>query len=387
MLYLHAEQVGISRLWDPGTYGEPGSPEGLVNNPQRGDVMRFMRFFPGVLAGFALTVFSGAALGAQPGTVTVGSAGVIRYLEKGQPPVVIHLTVEQARGRRAAHGSHGGPPPRGQTTNDLIYNGGTGGTGVETAPKIYLVLWGSQWTGNDPSGEVATLESFLYGMGGSSWLNTATQYCQGVKKGTIYCNGAGTAAGNQAGMFPPNNYVNAVWQDNGSAAPNKPKQSQIAAEAVKAAQHFGNTGATANDNAQYVIATASGYNSTGFGSQYCAYHSYTTSSYGDIAYTNLPYITDAGASCGANFNGLGPDAGITIVEGHEAAETITDQFPSYGWLDSGGSEIGDKCAWIAKGQQGASANVTFPDGATFPVQSLWSNAFNSGGGGCVMTYP
>jgi serine protease len=97
----------------------------------------------------------------------------------------------------------------------------------------------------------------------------------------------------------------------------------------------------------------------------------------------LPYITDAGASCGANFNGLGPNAGVTIVEGHEASETVTDQFPSSGWVDASGSEIGDKCAWISSGQ-GAATNTTFTTG-TFPVQSLWSNAFNSGAGGCVLS--
>jgi serine protease len=136
---------------------------------------------------------------------------------------------------------------------------------------------------------------------------------------------------------------------------------------------------------QYVIATASGNNASGFGTQYCAWHSSTSSTYGNIAYTNLPYITDAGGSCGANFNGLGPNAGITIVSGHEMAETITDQFPSTGWLDAGGEENGDKCAWISSGQ-GASANITLSTGA-FPVQSLWSNAFNNNAGGCVLSYP
>ncbi len=62
------------------------------------------------------------------------------------------------------------------------------------------------------------------------------------------------------------------------------------------------------------------------------------------------------------------------------AETITDQFPNGGWLDSSGSEIGDKCAWISSGQ-GASADVSFSTG-TFAVQSLWSNAT----GNCVMSY-
>ena len=197
--------------------------------------------------------------------------------------------------------------------------------------------------------------------------------------GTITCGTSGTHAGNQTGIFA------GVWADNTSSAPSKPKQSQLAAEAVRAAQHFGNSTASSNASVQYVIATATGNSSSGFGRQYCAYHSSTSSAVGNVAYTNLPYITDAGASCGANFNGLGPDAGITIVGGHEMGETITDQFPSTGWLDSGGAENGDKCAWIASGQ-GASANISLSTG-TFPVQSLWSNAFNSGSGGCVLTYP
>jgi serine protease len=176
-----------------------------------------------------------------------------------------------------------------------------------------------------------------------------------------------------------------TWYDNTSAAPSRPSQSNIASEAVRAAQHFGNTTGASNAGVQYVIATATGNNSSGFGSQYCAYHSSTSSSVGNVAYTNLPYITDAGASCGANFNGLGQYAGITIVSGHEAAESVTDPFPNTGWLDSSGSEIGDKCAWITTGTAGASQNVTLSTG-TFAVQSLWSNAASSDKGGCVISY-
>ncbi len=117
-------------------------------------------------------------------------------------------------------------------------------------------------------------------------------------------------------------------------APRRPGRSpsQLAAEAVRAAQFFNHTTASSNASVQYVIATAHGYNASGFGTQYCAWHSSTSSSYGNVAYTNLPYITDAGASCGANLNGLGAHAGITIVGGHEMAESITDQFPNGGWL-------------------------------------------------------
>lgn len=254
--------------------------------------------------------------------------------------------------------------------SNLINHGGTGGISVETAPKIYLVFWGSQWNNNDPSGEAAILRAFYSGVGGSAWNNSVIQYTQPDNV---------THGGNPTGMFA------GYWYDNTSSAPKHPTQSQLAAEAVRAAAHFGNTTAASNASVQYVIATSHGNSASGFGTSYCAWHSGTSGAYGNIAYTNLPYITDAGASCGANFNGLGATAGITIVGGHEMAETETDQFPSTGWLDSAGAENGDKCAWISSGQ-GASTTVTLSTGV-FPVQSLWSNAFNGGSGGCVLSYP
>jgi len=265
-------------------------------------------------------------------------------------------------------------PARPVHSNNLSYHGGVGGIGVESAPKVYLVLWGSQWNNNDPSGESSIVQNFLNHVGGSSWLNSVTQYCQNVATGTITCGTSGQHAGNPTGI------LGGVYTDNGSAAPSSPSQSQLAAEAIRAAAHFGNTSSAKNNTVQYVVATATGNNASGFGTQYCAWHSSTSSSYGNIAYTNLPYITDAGASCGANFNNLGSKAGITIVEGHEMAETITDQFPNGGWLDRQGAENGDKCAWISSGQ-GASASVSM-NGASFPVQSLWSNASS----GCVLSY-
>jgi hypothetical protein len=267
------------------------------------------------------------------------------------------------------------------TTNNLSYHGAN--PAVETgADKVYLVYWGAQWNNNnDPSGEAAIQQAFFSGVGGSSWNASVTQYCQGVASGTVFCNGAGTAAGNPTGV------LGGVWYDSDASAPTKPTQSQLAAEAAKAAAHFVAFDSSINQNqVQYVINTATRNNSSGFGRTFCAWHSSTNSAYGTIAYTNMPYITDAGASCGAYFNGLGAKAGITIVGGHEFAETETDIFPSRGWVDSSGAENGDKCAWKSSGQQGAAAPITLSTG-TFGVQSLWSNAFNSGAGGCVLAYP
>ena len=143
---------------------------------------------------------------------------------------MIHATVDDMkRFREANPDANPGKVRSASTASELNYHGGVGGVGVETAPKIYLVLWGSQWNNGDPSGEESILSSFYSGVGSSSWLNSVTQYCQGVASGTEFCKGAGTAAGNQKGLLA------GVWYDNTITAPKRPKQSQIAAEAVRAA--------------------------------------------------------------------------------------------------------------------------------------------------------
>ena len=325
-----------------------------------------------ILFGSLATAGAAIAVAALVMTTGVGQANASPI---GHGTEVLHgIHSMGIRGVKAAchHNCGGG-------SNNLSYHGGTSGYGVETgADKVYLVYWGSQWNSNDPSGEATIQQNFFNHVGGSSWNNSVTQYCEGVASGTITCGSSGTHAVNPTGVLA------GVWYDNSAAAPSRPSQSQLASEATNAAAHFGNTTASSNTTVQYVINTATGNNASGFGTQYCAWHSSVSTSYGNVAYTNMPYITDAGASCGAGFNGLGANAGITIVGGHEFAETESDIFPNGGWLDGSGAENGDKCAWISSGQ-GASASVSM-NGASFPVQSLWSNAFNSGAGGCVLSY-
>ena len=275
--------------------------------------------------------------------------------------------------RGAAHAA------RPTKSSNLTFHGGSPGV-VKGADKVYLVFWGGGWGNNgstDPSGEAGILTSFFQHVGGSAWNNSVTQYCDGVATGTVTCGTSGNHATN------PNNVYGASWFDTTNTAPAHPSQGDLAAEATRAAAHFGVTGAALQES-QFVVATATGNSASGFGTQYCAWHSSTGSGSSRIAYTNLPYITDAGSSCGANFNGMSATAGITIVEGHEFAETESDIFPNGGWLDRGGAENGDKCAWIS-GSGSAASQVVSMNGASFPVQSLWSNA--SGGGSCVVAYP
>ena len=168
--------------------------------------------------------------------------------------------------------------------------------------------------------------------------------------------GSGNPAGNFGGSYV----------DTSSSPAKRPGSSAISAEAVKAAKHFGVSG----NNVSIVVALPHGIAPSGFKTQYCAWHNWN----GTVAYTNLPYLPDAGSGCGqGSVNSPGLLDGISIVEGHEQAETETDPQPSSGWTDSTGAEIGDKCAWINM------SNQTL-NGATFAMQPLWSNAIS----GCAM---
>jgi len=72
-----------------------------------------------------------------------------------------------------------------QAQQPLTYHGGP----VINNPRVYLVFWGSQWNNNDPSGEASIIINFMNGVGGSAWLNVATQYCSGGTFGSTTCTG------------------------------------------------------------------------------------------------------------------------------------------------------------------------------------------------------
>jgi serine protease len=297
------------------------------------------------------------------------------------------------------------------TANDLTYGGGISGVGVTTGPPhVYLVFWGSQWGthgtkvvgvhtydtySGDPKGMAPDLEAFFSGLGTNSetWSGVATQYCQGVAVGTVSCPNNVLHVG-----YPTGGAFVSAWEDTSAAAPHIASPAQLATEAENAAGHFGNTTQASNANDQYFIVSPTGTEPNGFNTpsgQFCAWHDYTgdtslgsvSQPNGMLAFTNMPYVTDAGASCGENFVNAGTAGtldGVTIVGGHEYTETITDQFPAGGWTDSGGSEIGDKCAWISSGQ-GAAQNITLATGS-FAIQSMWANDFNGGSGGCEVAH-
>src|SRR5205823_1251075 len=151
--------------------------------------------------------------------------------------------------------------------------------------------------------------------------------------------------------------------------------------AVTHARQCTNSSSDSNRYALYCSSDLSGAHPDGFGTAggFCGWHDFTSSSFGDIAYANLPYVSDLGTSCGANFVNRGAAGvldGFSIVGGHEYAEIVTDQNPAGGWSNAQtGEENADECSWIAAGQ-GAAANVSMGNGA-YAMQSTWSNDTNA----------
>jgi serine protease len=279
-----------------------------------------------------------------------------------------------ARGHRPKAAAKNAAATCAEPACPLVYSGGP----VQLTPKVYLLLWGPNWS-KDSSQQASAnyLESFYSGLGDGSddiWSPITSQY--------------GDSSGNPA--FPAS-VLAGVIQDT-SAPPTGATQTQLAAEADTSAAKFGITDLA---DAQIVVATQSGTCPLGFddpacGSNagaICGWHSSSNE-----PYINLPYLPDAGTACGQDFvNTDGVHDGFSLVGGDEYADTITNPSPtgsttaSPGWVDTAdtvsGGEIADKCAF------GQSFSASAPDTdmalstGSFAMQPLWSNAV----GGCAMS--
>ncbi len=103
-----------------------------------------------------------------------------------------------------------------------------------------------------------------------------------------------------------------------------------------------------------------GSNCSGFGTQWCGYHSSfhfkdSTGKIQMVKYSVVPYANQNGC------NSLGVDNSMTLIASHEVAEAITDPLGT-GWYDSTGNEVGDLCSW---------QSYNF---GPFTMQKIWSNS-------------
>jgi serine protease len=242
-------------------------------------------------------------------------------------------------------------------TAGIPYEGGP----VLLNPKVYLIFWGYKKYG-DPDGVAKLLAEYAGAMGGSGHNNIYTQYYDVVGSKTNY-------------IANPRDQLGGVWFDEKNPVPQSPTDAQVAQESLNAVARFGY-----DVNGSYVVATPHGRSTSGFGTEWCGYHSATYSGSNLVSYTNLPYMPDAGSSCGSGFVTVPPkdekaqDEGVTIVEGAQEGDSVTDPDPGTGWYSLESGEIGASCAWqIQKDRFG---KRLYTMGAMFSDASL----------SCVQTY-
>ena len=142
--------------------------------------------------------------------------------------LTISLAVIAAQTLGATNEKHffwaaGQAPNPSSVANDLIYHGGTAGSGaigVETVPATYLIFWGPDWangfTTTDANGRQYTsqqlqnyITSFLTNLGGTSWAAIQMEYCNVAPAGTTSCanaNGSGYVTN-------PRKQLKGVWTD------------------------------------------------------------------------------------------------------------------------------------------------------------------------------
>jgi hypothetical protein len=260
-----------------------------------------------------------------------------------------------------------------------------GGPVLQAGTKVAAVYWSAStiYSGGPTPGSTGAGSSdgsnvgyFLSHVGGSPYFNINTSYT----------NSAGTPIVNSVSYTQ-------FWANNSVSVPSGTKRVTDATMLSMLQSGFNTGKLTYDPNTLYAIFTQGSVNlGGGFGTQYCAYHSWGNVTVGGVTKTVLyAAMPDAGAKPSACSNGTASpngdphaDAVISVLV-HEVEETTTDMNGN-AWYDSSGQENADKCAWTFgttfTTPNGGVANVTLGT-KNFLIQRNWLNV---GSGSCVMSF-
>jgi IPT/TIG domain-containing protein len=196
-------------------------------------------------------------------------------------------------------------------------------SGVQHAPRVYLILWGSNFNTTQPGTEVrAILLKLFEGL-------VSTSAYQGIL--TQYFDSTGRVAP-EATVTP--------YTEESVSAPKSVNDGKVREEIAKAieAKKW-----TSDTNAQFTVVTAPGSTyEAGFGREFCAYHEAN----GGVIDAVVPYQGDPPFSTNGCLKTGNPDGNpihkTSKSASHEYAETATDPFVDT-WFSSKGKEIADLC--------------------------------------------
>jgi hypothetical protein len=246
-------------------------------------------------------------------------------------------------------------------SNGIYYHGGPVMLGT---PNVYFIWYGN-WVGNTATDILPAFASSLFG---SPYLNI----------NATYYNGSGARVSNRlnyAGATVDNNY------SQGTALTDAAVE-RIVASAL---------GSLPTDpNGIYFVLTSADVNETsGFCTQYCAWHTSGTINGQDIKFGFVGNPDRCPSACAAQTvspNGNAGADGMASLLAHEISEALTDPDLN-AWYDWWGNENGDKCGWnfgtTQTASNGSQYNVTLGT-RHYLLQKIWANAH---GGYCAISYP
>jgi len=239
-----------------------------------------------------------------------------------------------------------------------------------TSQTHIYYIWYGNWGGNTAT---SILEDFAARIGNSPYYRI----------NTTYTDGAGGRVSADAVFVKSTTVANYPYGTSLSDA----KIRQIVLDAMV-------SGALPTDESgvYFVLTSADVTASSGFCTQYCGWHTYSTMSvFGAskvIKYSFVGNPDRCPSACAAQTispNGNAGADGMVSIVAHELEEAATDPQLN-AWYDRRGYENADKCAWTFgptfQLPNGSSANMNL-GGLNFLIQRNWVNA---SGGYCALSY-
>ena len=256
--------------------------------------------------------------------------------------------------------------PRGSGSgNGISYHGGPVILGTTNVYYIWYGNWSSNVTSNNTGQSILT--NFISNLGGSPYFNI----------NTTYYDGSGTHVSNAVHYAGTTNDS----YSRGTSLSDADIQTIVAS-------HVGHD-LPADSNAVYFVLTSQDVDETsGFGTQYCGWHTDAAIGGKDIKYAFVgdPYRYQSACEAQTKSpNGNASADAMASVVAHETQEAVTDEDLN-AWYDNQGNENADKCAWTfgstSTAGNGSKYNVTL-GGKQYLIQQNWVNA---SGGYCAMSY-
>lgn len=302
----------------------------------------------------------------DPGSLDLSSAESMGFSLATSTSIKVYPTVEMARQVQQDPGILAGPP--------ILYHAGGR---VIPQPRVAAIYWSNAviYNGGPAPGTAglgaadgSVVGQFMRTMGGTPFWSINNEYTDNVGGSHRVANSL------QYTRFYANNV----------GAPGSGANVSDAAIRAMLASVVGTANLPFDQQTIYAVFSGAGVNlGGGFGSQYCAYHSFFARPGHPgqwIIYAVQPRDADFVGSCtavntpatGSPNNDFAADATINVLS-HELEEAATDPGLN-AWFDAFGQENADKCAWTFTptfaAPNGSTANVTFA-AKNYLIQRNW----------------